>query len=539
MPLLEKRIRKLPVNLREDLNCRMKPQILAIAAILCGMLSCRPAPEQSLPVVEIQGSNDYLPPQFADENRLEKMREAFPIADQIFKEYAEQNHYPSLAFGIIAYGELVHSGVFGEANRETKSAPTTKTLYRIASMSKSFTAMAILKLRDEGKLSLQDPAHQYVKELRTINYLTSDAPPVTIQHLLTMSAGLPEDNPWGDRQLDATDQELLGFINKGISFSNAPGLSYEYSNLGFALLGNIITQVSGQPYQQYITENILVPLGMNDSKWEYTEIPEDQLALGYHWVNDQWELEPILRDGAYGAMGGLFCSIEDFSKYVAFHLSAWPPRNDPDDGPVKRSTLREMHQVWRISDYSPATNRFGPFDFGYSYGLGWRKDARGIVRISHSGGLPGYGSEWRIFPDYGIGVVSFSNRRYGAPSNANDKVMDTLLAIANLKPRILPVSKILEQRKAQLIKLFPVWSESSDLFAENFYMDMPLDQRQRETEEIFQQSGAIVSIGDLVPQNQLRGYFVVECEKKKINVFFTLTPENKPLIQQLNLRLND
>jgi CubicO group peptidase (beta-lactamase class C family) len=406
-------------------------------------------------------------------------------------------------------------------------------------MSKSFTAMAILKLRDEGKLSLQNPVHQYIKELGTIKYLTADAPPVTIQHLLTMSAGFPEDNPWGDRQLDDLDQELIDFIKEGISFSNAPGLSYEYSNLGFALLGNIIKQISSVPFQQYITENILQPLGMNDSKWEFAEIPSDQLALGYHWVNDQWQLEPILHDGAYGAMGGLFCSIEDFSKYVAFHLSAWPPRNDPDDGPVKRSTVREMHQVWRLNDNSPATNQYGPFDFGYSYGLGWRKDARGIVRISHSGGLPGYGSEWRIFPDYGVGVVSFSNRRYGAPGLPNDMVMDTLLSMANLKPRTLPVSKILKQRKEELINLFPTWSESPDLFAENFYLDKPLDLWKQEIDEIFENAGSIKSVGELVPENQLRGSFVIMCEKRKISIFFTLTPENKPLIQQLNLRLID
>ena len=354
-----------------------------------------------------------------------------------------------------------------------------------------------------------------------------------------MSAGFPEDNPWGDRQLEDTDQELIDLINSGISFSNAPGLSYEYSNLGFALLGDIITRVSGISYQQYITDNIMKPLGMNDSKWEYTEIPSEQLALGYHWVNEQWQEEPILHDGAFGAMGGLFCSIEDFSKYVAFHLSAWPPRNDPENGPVKRSTIREMHQVWRINDNSPGTNQFGPFSYGYAYGLGWRRDARGIVRISHSGGLPGYGSEWRILPDYGIGIVSFSNRRYGSPGFANDQVIDTLITLAGLKPRTLPPSKILEQRKTELMKLFPDWSESPELFADNFYLDKTLDLRKNEINAIFENAGAIKAVGPITPFNQLRGIFEIQCEKKKVSVFFTLTPENNPLIQQLNLRVID
>lgn len=517
----------------------MKLLSFSVAICLIGILACQSVSDRPADVVEIHGQSDYLPPSFIDESRVEKMAQVFPVADKLFKDFAERNHYPSIVYGIIADGKLIHSGVSGESNRTTKQSPTTKTLYRIASMSKSFTAMAILKLRDEGKLDLQDPAHLYIPEFKNITYATADSPPVTIQHLLTMSAGFPEDNPWGDRQLDDTNEELIELIKNGISFSNAPGLSYEYSNLGFALLGNIITHVTGIPYQQYITNNILKPLGMNDSKWEYENIPKDQLALGYHWINEQWQEEPILHDGAFGAMGGLFCSIEDFSKYVAFHLSAWPPRNDPDNGPVKRSTVREMHQVWRINDNSPGTNQYGAFSYGYAYGLGWRRDARGIVRISHSGGLPGYGSEWRILPDYGIGIVSFSNRRYGAPGFANDQVMDTLISMAGLKPRTLPVSKILEQRKGELIKILPNWSESPELFAENFYMDKTLELWKSDVAQIFAEAGTIQSVGALTPENQLRGYFTVECEKKKINVFFTLTPENNPLIQQLSLKLID
>lgn len=508
-------------------------------AIIGLMIGCNPIDKNENKITTVNGTPDYRAPYFFDETRIDKIKIAATVADNIYKQYATENNFPSIAWGIVADGKLVHSGASGEANLTTKRQADTKALYRIASMSKSFTAMAILKLRDEGKLDLHDPAALYIPELNNIQYMTSDSPPITIQNLLTMSAGFPEDNPWGDRQLDDSDEDLIQLIKSGLSFSNAPGLNYEYSNLGFAMLGYIIKNVSGVSYQTYITENILKPLDMNDSKWEYTDIPEDRLALGYHWVNNEWIEEPILHDGSYGAMGGLICSIEDFSKYVAFHLSAWPPRNDPETGPVKRSTVREMHQLWRVNQNSPGQDSSGPFTFGYAYGLGWRKDSRGILRISHSGGLPGYGSEWRIYPDYGIGVVSFSNRRYGAPSNANTMVMDTLVALAQLKPRSIPVSVILSQRKEELLANLPDWQELPELFAENFYLDKPLDQRKKEIAEIFKQAGDIVETTDLVPENQLRGTFTIACSKKKIRVFFTLTPENDPLIQQLVLTLID
>jgi CubicO group peptidase (beta-lactamase class C family) len=411
-------------------------------------------------------------------------------------------------------------------------------------MSKSFTAMAILKLRDEGKLDLTDPVSKYIPEMNKAGALTKDASAITIQNLLTMSAGFPEDNPWGDRQLADTDEELLKQISGGISFSNVPGVTFEYSNLGFALLGKIVTNISGTPYQKYITENIMKPIGMNDSKWEYAEVSAEQLALGYQWIDNDWKEIPLLHDGSYGAMGGLICSIEDFSKYVALHLSAWPPRNEPETGPVRRSSIREMHQPWRLANlFADAKTRSGepcPVAVGYGYGLGWRKDCKGKVRISHSGGLPGFGSEWRIYPEYGIGVVSFSNHTYGAPGMPNAIAFDTLISIAGLKSRALMPSDILNQRKEEIIKLLPDWKEEQTaIFAENFFLDESLERRREATRKIFEEAGVIKNIKALEPENQLRGSFVLEGEKKNLLIFFTLTPEKEALIQQLDIELKE
>ena len=151
----------------------------------------------------------YKPAVFTDPARLEKIRKAFPAIDSIYKKIARDNHFPGLAFGIVVDGKLVHTGNYGYTDIEKKIPVTSSSLFRIASMSKSFTAMAILKLRDEGKLNLDDPAARYIPELKTQKYPTADSPPITIRHLLTHGAGFPEDNPWGDRQLADTDKEFL------------------------------------------------------------------------------------------------------------------------------------------------------------------------------------------------------------------------------------------------------------------------------------------------------------------------------------------
>ena len=486
-----------------------------------------------------------LPKPQSDSERLQKIRSLTPFIDKIFTEYAKQNHIPGLAYGIVVDGKLVIAGNYGYTDIDKKIPVTSSSVFRIASMSKSFTAMAILKLRDEGKLRLDDPAELYIPELKGLKYPTTDAPLITIRHLLTHGAGFPEDNPWGDRQLADSDKELSELILKQISFSNPPGIAYEYSNLGFAMLGRIITKVSGKQYQQYIKENIWIPLGMKSAEWEYANVPPAKLAHGYRWLNDKWNEEELLHDkadGSWGSMGGMLSSVEEFASYMSLHLSAWPPSDLRETGPVKRSSVREMHHPWRFngmnSRYRYPDGRTCALVTAYAYGLGWSRDCDGKVFIAHSGGLPGFGSQWRIMPDYGIGIVSLANRTYSPMGGINTLVLDTLVKMAKLKPRAVPVSPVLEQRKNELMKILPEWqdAEKSGIFAENFFPDNPIDSLRKQSREIFAKAGRIISVKEMKADNNLRGTFMVVGEKINFEIYFTLSPENPPLIQEYRMR---
>jgi len=515
---------------------------LAALPLCCQLLFCyQPASGQGNPPAA-SFNNAYKPPLFRDSSRLRKMAAAYPAIDKIYRDWAAKNHFPGLAYGIVADGQLIYSGNIGFTELSGKKPVRSNSLFRIASMTKSFTAMAILKLRDQGRLSLEDPVYKYIPEIRKMPRLTADAPAITIRNLMTHSAGFPEDNPWGDRQLANTDEELIRLIEKGVSFSNAPGVSYEYSNLGFALLGRIVSVVSGEPYQKYITKNILEPLGMRHTIWEYTQAPPDLLAHGYRWQNGKWDEEPLLHDGSYGAMGGLITSIDDFSRYVALHIAAWPPRSEEDKGPLKRSSLREMHQPHTFSNLNTSfrypDGRTCPIVNFYDYGLGWTRDCEGRVYVGHSGGLPGFGSQWRFMPEYGIGVIALANLTYAGLGTSNLAVLDTLIAIAGLQPRQLPPSDILDKRKDQLVQLLPEWSgaATSGIFAVNFFKDYSVDSLRKICKGLYEKAGRIKSVGSVQPENQMRGEFILEGEKADIHVFFTLTPENPPLIQQINFR---
>jgi CubicO group peptidase (beta-lactamase class C family) len=222
-------------------------------------------------------------------------------------------------------------------------------------------------------------------------------------------------------------------------------------------------------------------------------------------------------------------------------MDAWPPRDDAEMSPVKRSSIREMQYPWDVSYLSAnaktTTGRLCPNVSAYAYGLRWAKDCENHVYIGHTGGLPGFGSNWNILPDYGVGVVSFANLTYARASYPNLAALDTLLALSGIKPRELPSSVILDQRKNDLLKVIADWSKAkeSGIFADNFFLDYFPDKLKAATAEAFAKAGKTISIGNLIPENQLRGYFIIRGEKANIKVSFTLTPENPPLIQEYHL----
>jgi len=484
---------------------------------------------------------------------IDDIKGYFPVIEGMYKAYAEKNHFPGMAFGIVAGGKLVYSGGTGYSNpgaedggRGVRVPATAETDFRIASMTKSFISVSILQLRDAGKLRLDDPASLYIPELRGQRGPFSDAPVITIRHLLTHSAGFPEDNPWGDRQLADTDEQLLAMVRKGLSFSNSPGIGYEYSNTGFALLGYILQKVSGQKYSDYVTDHILKPLGMTHTYFEYARVPAGVLAHGYRRLGGEWVEQPMLHDGAYGAMGGMITTMEDFAKYEAWQLDAWPSRGGPEGEILKRSSRREMQQPWVFNNLN-ASFRYSPGDeacpmtSAYAYGIRWTKDCKGRTMVGHTGGLPGFGSNWMILPDYGIGVICFANLTYANASTINMRVLDTLVTLARLKPREGVASSVLLQRQKELVALLPDWNGAlqSPAFAVNFWMDYFVDTLRAESRALFAKVGTIRGVGPMQAENGLRGWFLLEGEKGDLEVRFTLTPENPAKVQEFHLRAVD
>jgi CubicO group peptidase (beta-lactamase class C family) len=479
-------------------------------------------------------------PRFADPQRRAGLQTGFAEADRAMERFHRSRGTPGLIYGIVIDGELAHLKSFGVQNVASKAPVTADTVFRIASMTKSFTALAVLKLRDEGKLSLDDLVSKWIPEFERMPMPTRDAAPLRVRHLLTHTAGFPEDNPWGDQQLGESDETLTAWLRAGIPFSTSPATAFEYSNYGFALAGRVISKAAGVPYREYLEKQILAPLGMSASTLEPSAVPEGVRATGYRKLPDgTYREERPLPHGSFGAMGGLLTSAPDLARYVAFHLGAWPSRDDDDRGPVKRSSVREMHMMSvqdGLSLASPTPSRpLAATVSGYGYGLRITSDCRFRHIVGHGGGLPGFGSYMTWLPEYGVGLFAMSNLTYAGPAAALNEVYDALRKTGALKPRELPPSPILTATRDAIFDLWRRWDDSKArrVAAGNLFLDIPVAQRVAEMKRIQARVGNCTAPTAVEPENLLRGRFRLNCERGTVHVTFTLAPTQPPAVQHL------
>ncbi len=486
----------------------------------------------------LAASEEYPPPRFTDPDRVKKLESAMPEIDRLFRTYATDKKIPGMIWGVVIDNRLAHTESFGVRDRSSQEKVTPDTAFRIASMTKSFTALAILKLRDEGRLSLEDPVSRWIPEFARMELPTRDTPPLLVRQLMSHSAGFPEDNPWGDQQLSATDSTLDEWLRKGIPFSTPPGTRYEYSNYAFGLLGRIVTKASGVPYETYMREEVLAKLSMDGTTFEFSEIPATRRAVGYRLRPDgTYGEEPPLPHGVFGAMGGLLTTATDLGRYVAFHLSAWPPRDDEETGPVRRASVREMAHLWTPSNLTvkSVNGALQASETGYGYGLRVTSDCRFEKIVTHGGGLPGFGSYMAWLPDYGVGMFAMATLTYSGPSEPMSGAWDALAKTGGLRKRELSPTPLQSEMRDRILSLWKRWDddEAKQIAAMNLFLDAPIEQRQAEIRKLKDDVGDCTAAGPVMPENWLRGQFNMKCAGGTVGVFFTMSPTEPPAVQHL------
>ncbi len=456
---------------------------------------------------------------------------AMPEIRKGFQDWMAANNVPGLSFGVVKDGRLVHVEGLGVQDLEARRPVTADSAFRIASMSKAFTAYGILHLEAEGKLALSDPASRYVPEM------AGWATGITVGDLLHHTAGFVTDDPWGDRQQVLTPAQFTAMLKAGVPFHTAPGTAYEYSNFGYATLGRVIGNVSGKPFQQMIGETVFTPLGMGSTTYDVYAVPEARLARGYRFENGKWSAEPMMKDGEFGAMGGVVTTANDYAKWVAHLLSGWPAAAKAGG---EGATLRAMRQGAGFPHSRPRPGKDAPdcrLQMIYAGGLVAGQDCLLGAVMFHSGGYPGYGSHMLLFPDAGVGIFAFSNRTYAAPLPPVWDAAGALQRAGLLAARAVPVSPELAQGYATAKT---VWETGRiDANPERLAMNMLLDRSAgnwaAELKRLKAETGACDTAAPIMPQGALSGRFQWQCATGRLNGQVLLAPTGSVQIQALRL----
>lgn len=401
--------------------------------------------------------------------------------------FAEEHHCPTISWGIARDGALIAHGATGTLHHGAQ--PSTQTVYRIASMTKSFTSALVLGLRDEGVLRLDDPISTHAPELAAITGPTCDAPPLTLGHLLSMATGLATDDVWADRHLDITDDELDEVIATGGHFAVDPGTAFEYSNLGFALVGRIVLRATGRRVQDLVRERLIEPLGLTRTTW--VQPTHDDWAQPFGWEDDVHVPEMLVADGVLAPMGGIWSCIDDLVIWSRWFEDAFRARNGDDTGPLRRSSRREMQQIHSYGGTRTIAGR--PAPNGYGYGLLMRDDAELGPLAGHSGGLPGYGSNMRWTPGRGLSVVALANVTYAHMAELTLRIFDALHAAGQVPAVQVSVHPQLESLVHRLVALIHDWDDAvaDELFTDNVAWDEPYERRRRAATEAIGDAGPV------------------------------------------------
>ena len=445
--------------------------------------------------------------------------EPHPLETRIAASFASHGHIPQVAFGILVDGQLARAGGVGGA--------TASTRFRIASMTKSFTAAALLSLYDDGELDLDAPVASLHELLGALDEgarrLDADAAPVTTRHLLTMSSGLATDDPWADRQMAASPTFLNAVLADGVSFAALPGTAFEYSNLGYAIAGRIAELVSGARLQDLVLNRLIEPLGLDATGWD---VPAD----GTDWARPhRWQDEQIVEDhapvadGTFAPLGGLWSTVTDLSTWAAFLSEPVSP------GPLSEEARRMMSAVATAERPDP----FDPTDPFAWYGMGLETNpdrATGLAS-SHSGGLPGYGSHMCWTKDRRLGVITLGNVTY-APARPMAWALLRRAALADGSGRGLdwPVGRLGER----LIALLNDWDDAAAamLFTDNVALDETYDRRDRSARELIDQHGPLELVG-LEPDRFTRGVLTVlgSASGSLLRISVKCSPHREPKVQ--------
>ena len=359
--------------------------------------------------------------------------------DELVVSSVNKNALSGLAVAIVQGTQLAYERGLGLADAEAGTEVTPDTVFRVGSISKTFTAIGLMQLWEQGKFKLDDPVNDYLKSF-TVSHPDPGAPPVTFRHLLTHTSGIGEVRGVSDLLLFRTMLGLgvrLGdpipspadLYKGGLLTEIYPETKWAYANHGFTVLGQLVEDISGEPFPDYMISHVFEPLGMHNTDYIRSDRVREHLAVGYQLARGRMKPVDDLEITVSGA-GSVFSSLHDMSQYVMALLNG----GKNDHGSVlKPDTLKMMMEPhFQLDPHLPA--------MGLAF---WLEDFDGHRTAQHGGGWIGFVSAMFVAPDDGVGVLAFTNTTSLAPEFLARELMRRLLDIPDPSSQ-LPRPEVLE-----------------------------------------------------------------------------------------------
>lgn len=457
------------------------------------------------------------------------------VTDAFFLGHLARGAAPAAAWGVFdadGLQQLNSAGVAPDA------------AFRIASCTKSFTAAAVLSLRDEGLLGLDDPITRFVPALNLERLPSRGSAVPTLRMLLTMSAGLPTDDPWGDRQESLTADEFDALLSSGVRFESEPGTRFAYSNLGYAILGRAIEVAAGQPYRRVVEQRLLDPLGLAHTGFDESVPAAGGIVTGHHRHAGAWEPLPLSGPGAFSPIGGLFSTVADLAAWALWLARAFdsPADTDAADTTVlSAASRREMQQLHRLDQ--DATGH----PTGYGFGLFVEQYSPTSRVVSHSGGYPGFSAHMRWSLEHRFGVVAFENATYSRVSAVTTEAFDALLAARERSAAATPALALWPETRAAQRSVTDILTAADALadplapalFSENVELDQPLARRRSALRLAVADIGGLADAGAVPASEVSEGpahlVWFLPGQSGRLRVEIRMTPEATPRVQTLHI----
>ncbi|HEX7998129.1 MAG TPA: serine hydrolase domain-containing protein [Pyrinomonadaceae bacterium] len=353
----------------------------------------------------------------------------FSELEKVVLEELKETRTPGAAIAIVSGNRIVFAKGFGVANVETNAPVTPDMLFRIASVTKMFTATALVHMAEQGKLKLNEPIGTYVKGL------SPRLSELTTHQLLTHTSGIVNDARRGGRRGESALADAVRSWTDNAMFFEQPGKVYSYSNPGLTLAGFVLQEAGQKPYAEMMSTLLFKPLGMKLTTFRTTLAMTYPLSMGHDFGEDKRPVvvRPYPDDQEFLPAGGMISSVTDLARFAIAFMN---------DGRVDGQQVLSPSAISKLTTpYVDSHNAAGEWRQGYGMRM---TSYRGVRVVEHLGGTNGFGSQLRMIPEHRFAVIILANSSLAQMKKTTEKAMELMLPLqpkpANMPEASLPLS---------------------------------------------------------------------------------------------------